>query len=980
MSPGPQKELNKSEQDYDDKFKNIADNYHQTADDSTERKNIDSARQQLSDSEKSSGKDDKKAIADTRSGKAALAAASAAGSPLAAQAAKLLGRVKVSKGGGGIIIGTIVVGLLWGLVSWIGSVTMVINMTENLLDTNNGGESAYQRRIAKVLGLKLGEADPLCDSKKVKCKMNRITTRGLKTLARKGVIARDASGKDLSTSTGKYPDSKISVYEVDGRKIKPADMKGYLVNDPKLAAKILGRSGAFNLRFQMWRGGVMKKHFFDRFGIKRDGGLADGKNKTGSKLTEITKKVSDRLPATDGLREKASAKITLKTEKALNRGKKGGITYLTAVAGCVLSQAPTMITYGVAAVQAARLMPLVNDIVLSPGAKTKASFLSNITSSDLDAVGRLLTEKDQNGKSALDSKFLKNAMGANTSKTGVSKDFAPGYKILTNPTLALIGNLNESEIKSSTCNVILSSQAMYSAVALNTALTVAASATIIGGLLKAAADIAIGEIVARIAAAGISFLSDEIIDQLAESDDLDKALAGDPGEKLGDALGTSAMIFKSTGAAARNVPVLRESEITAYNVIQKEQAAFKRQMDLASLSPFDITSKNTVLGSIVNNANMTIINNGTSGNYTASLMAYIANLPANALRATAVSAADYQDSSCTYAENFFMTADDGATPGVNAAGMPCHGYTGDLSTESTIAIATGTNSKGQSWIKDGDILEESPLEDIVAEDTQLAAYLDGCGSQSIEDGEWNNTSAGCTIDPADSTSESEAVATFSMDYQISQMIDGFDDEPTTTSTQSDESITTPSLNIDNLQKPVACPVDPAVKDLGTVQTQYTGSLVPTNKPTIRLCQISIIDGFGQNTSGNRISGGAIINAGAAAQFLNLAKAAKQDGVTIRASDSFRLGASGGGSGDGTQYATPGGSNHQIGVAIDFFLKDRPLGSSGSGSTTSCSQRMTSSDPVWSWLNSKAPTYGIKQYSYESWHWDVDISRQNRCPV
>ncbi|MEO5690997.1 MAG: M15 family metallopeptidase [Candidatus Saccharimonadales bacterium] len=979
MSLDTQEKLNKSEQDYDDKFKNIADNYHQTADDSTERKNIDSARQKLSDSEQESGKNDKKSIGDSKTGKAAMAAASASGSPLAANAAKLLARVKVNKTSGGVIGGVVTIGLVWGLLSWIGTSTMLINLAQNLIGTNNGGESALQRRIVKVLGVKLSEPDALCDSKKVKCKMNRITTRGVKSLARKGVIAKDASGNDLSKSTGKYPDSKIAVYEIDGKNITPPNMKGYLANDPKVAARILGRSGAFNLRFEMWRGGVMKKHFFDRFSIKRDGGIADGKNKPGSKLSAITKKVSDRLPAMDGLREKASAKITLKSEKMLARGKKGGVTYLTAVGGCVLTQAPQMITFGVAAVQAARLIPLISDVALGPGVKHQTSYFSNISSSDLDAVGSLLTEKDKNGKSALDSKFLKHEMGVNTNKTGVSTEFAPGYKLLTNPAMGLVGSINENGIKSSTCNTVLSSQAMYAAIATNSAITVAASATVIGGIIKVAAELIIGEVVARIVSATIGFLSDQVIEELAQNDELDKVLAGEPGEKFGDALGVSAMIFKSTGAAARNVPVLRESQITAYNKILAEQEDFQREMDIASLNPFDISSKHTALGSIVNSVNTAIINNGTTGNYTASFMTYVANLPANLLRQTTVSAAEYHNS-CTYAENFYMTADEGATPAVNAAGMPCYGYTGNISTERAIAIASGNNSKGENWIKDGDIVEEAPLEDIVREDTHLAAYLDGCGSQSIADGEWNNTAAGCTVDPADLTAESEAVAAFSMDYQISQMIDGYDDEPATSSLSSDESITTPSLNIDNLQKPVACPADPAVKDLGTVQTQYTGSLVPTNKPTIRLCQISTIDGFGQNASGSRIGGGAIINAGAAAQFLNLAKAAKQDGITIRASDSFRLGASGGGNGDGSQYAAPGGSNHQIGVAIDFFLNDRPLGSSGSGSTTSCSQRMSSSDPVWSWLNSKAPTFGIKQYSYESWHWDVDISRQNRCPV
>lgn len=775
MSETDKKTLNSAENDYDDKF-----GFDAKA--SQPNESTDQSRQQLAGTERDQGKDGKKAIADTAAGKAGVAAASATGSPIAGQAAKLLGKIRINKKGSGAIFAVIAVAALWAVISMFGSMSMIINLTENGLDTNNGGESAFQRRIAKVLGLKLSEPDNLCDTKRVKCKMGRITTSGLKKLDRKGVVAKAKDGTRLSTSSGKYPAAKIFIYEIDGKKIKPADIKGYLANNPKAAAKILGRAGAFNLRYELWRGGVMKKHFFDRFGIRRDGGLADGKSKTGTKLADITKRVKERLPALDGLREKASAKISVKTDKMLNRGKRGGTQYLVAVGGCVLVQAPTMIAYGVAAVQAARLLPLISDVVLSPGSKTKASFISDISPGDVDTVGRVLTSTDENGKSALDSRFLKHEIGVNTNKTGVSKDFAPGYKVMTSPFFAAANDLNESEVKTSTCNVVLSPQAMYAAIAVNTAITVAASATVIGGVAKAAIDIVVGYVVAEIAKEAVSWLGDKIIDDLAQNDELDKALEGQPGEKLGDALGTSLMLFKSTGAAARSVPVLRENELTAYNKIQAEQADLQRKMDIASLSPFDISSKYTALGSITNSINMAIVEKGGStGNYATSVLAYLTNLPTNIMRSTTVSAAEYQNS-CTYAADFGMTADNGATPAVNAAGMPCYGYTGNMSVESAIDHATSPDNKGDIWVKDGDIPEEASLQDIVKEETRLDDYLIGCGSQAIEDGEWNSTASGCTIDPEDA--ETEAVAAFSMDYQISQMVDGFDIETAGSPTES----------------------------------------------------------------------------------------------------------------------------------------------------------------------------------------------------
>lgn len=149
-------------------------------------------------------------------------------------------------------------------------------------------------------------------------------------------------------------------------------------------------------------------------------------------------------------------------------------------------------------------------------------------------------------------------------------------------------------------------------------------------------------------------------------------------------------------------------------------------------------------------------------------------------------------------------------------------------------------------------------------------------------------------------------------------------------------------------------------DAGTVTTKYTGSLVSSPRPTIRLCKLGSI-------------AGATVNAAVSSNFQQMGEAAKAAGRALSATSSFRLNDSCGGTGTGSNCASPGQSPHQLGVAIDFALTDGRTGSS----TTSCAARTTSNDPRWIWLRDNAASYGIKQYTYENWHWDT-TGMSNRC--
>ena len=162
-------------------------------------------------------------------------------------------------------------------------------------------------------------------------------------------------------------------------------------------------------------------------------------------------------------------------------------------------------------------------------------------------------------------------------------------------------------------------------------------------------------------------------------------------------------------------------------------------------------------------------------------------------------------------------------------------------------------------------------------------------------------------------------------------------------------------------------------DLGIVTTLYDGDVKKEPGPLkIRLCQIVDIPGFGNNTQGTQVSGGATVDARVSKAWVALGRAAKEDGVSLSSFSSFRLAHSCGGKGDGISCAKPGKSFHQTGLAIDF---DNMRAINRNAGT--CANRVTFNSPQYNWMRENANKFGVKQYSVEAWHWDFGPF-DNRC--
>lgn len=674
---------------------------------------------------------------------------------------KLLKAVGVAKKRGGIIGLVSLFGVGGALLAgFFGPTSMLVNLVENFAISNDSSSTVLEQRFAKVFGhMAESDSQTLCaQGSNITCKMGRLSNKSLKQLSKKGVVALDANKQPINFSKGTYPDKNPSHYEFtanDGtKKNVPANqLRGFLANkdNRKYAAKLLGTGGAFNLRVKAWSGKYIQQKFFNKFSLSKKGGLADGSDKKHAsaqeKLKASTEKLLSAIPGVDTLKG-VDAKIKTKIGDKLEGSKGGGAAYNVASAYCVATKAPAVISAGVAGVQLARLLPIANDLVLSPGSKLKASGVDKanaVTGGDMDTIGTLLTNKTKNadGKmtSALDSPYLLAALGVNKAKPPVSAKFAPGYSVLTDPSMKALRD--EGRRAAPACNAILTPMAMFIFATIESAITktnpAGAIAGIVGGFVVGAATAPIVEkIVGEVGKAAI--------EELAKSDNLENL----QGEELGDALGVSAAAFFAAGSMARNIPTLTESQVVAFNSLRNENETLQKEMDIASLSPFDTSSRYTLLGSIVHTMQMGVLTSGSYNGSPVSILGSLVQLP-QSLLSTKVSAANYTENSCSYADSFDLSGKEGtSTPAINMAGLPCTGITAEQAVMEPSEAATIMIEKG--WV-DGskEVGENATIDDLIAQDiikkdTPLSAYIESCSDAST--GDYIIDAPGCTVKPS----------------------------------------------------------------------------------------------------------------------------------------------------------------------------------------------------------------------------------------
>ena len=741
-----------------------------------------------------------------------------------------------------------ILGLGGGILGiFLSPATMLQNIMENFTWKNDSATPSKISRIKQVMNGFLDSKDGpgICanSSKKIRCRTGKLSYKALTKFNKSGIIPVDVDGNEMKLKKTGYPEKNPTHWKVeglnDGKPIESSKLKDELLKkeNRKIASKVYGRTGLFKMRFRAWTGKHISK-LYKKFGLKRNSAISKIDKKLGVK--EKANKLKEKLPGFND--DKAIGGINERVAKSTEKLKKGGLVYVAAAGICLALKLPNIIASGVAAIQLVPLLGLVMDVILSPGSQAKASGLdssgSGFSQETMETIGTMLTERgkmkgsDNAEGSALDSPYLLAAMGVNNDKPGIAKNYIPGYSVATNP---IVRTLNSAEeVSEPVCNYILSPVAMYSSQAVDLAIDATGAATFgLTSLAKWIAKKTLATVTTELLKYAVGDTVKRVLKELAVS-----MLTSNNAQykDLGDALGVGAAAFFASGSMGQMLPGLKMSQLAEFNGIQIANEEFQKEMDIASLSPFDTSSRYTFLGSIFHNMGNMMMANGTYSKTPVAMLSNILRLPSMALSysSTAKAASGmYSDKYCGYAKDFSMGSGSSEDPAVNMAGLPCTGITNsqaNMSVEEAIQIA-----EDEGWIqKDMDIPDGADISDLmnngyIVKDTPLHDFVEDCGDAST--GSYWFSNGGCTA-PSDSTRVAKitektykdeegkditnesfgtensakqyddrklsAMSVLLIDFQIAQSINGEDDEedaPSTTAKAPDngEAVGEPQL-------------------------------------------------------------------------------------------------------------------------------------------------------------------------------------------
>lgn len=875
-----------------------------------------------------------------------------------------------------------ILGLGGGILGiFLSPATMLQNIMESLTWKNDSATPSKISRIKQVMNGFLDSKDGpgICanSSKKIRCRTGKLSYKALTKFNKSGIIPVDADGNEMKLKRTGYPEKNPTHWKVeglnDGKPIESSKLKDELLKkeNRKIASKVYGRTGLFKMRFRAWTGKHISK-LYNKFGLKRNSAISKIDKKLGVK--EKANKLKEKLPGFND--DKAIGGINERVTKSTEKLKKGGLVYVAAAGICLALKLPNIIASGVAAIQLVPLLGLVMDVILSPGSQAKASGLdssgSGFSQETMETIGTMLTERgkmkgsDNAEGSALDSPYLLAAMGVNNDKPGIAKNYVPGYSVATNP---IVRTLNSAEEASEpVCNYILSPVAMYTSQIVDTAIDAAGAASFgLTSLAKWIAKKTLATVTSELLKYAVGDTVKKILKELAVS-----MLTSNNAQykDLGDALGVGAAAFFSAGSMGQMLPGLKMSQLAEFNGIQIANEEFQKEMDIASLSPFDTSSRYTFLGSIFHNMGNMMMANGTYSKTPVAMLSNILRLPSMALSysSTAKAASGmYSDKYCGYAKDFSMGSGSSEDPAVNMAGLPCTGITNsqaNMSVEEAIQIA-----EDEGWIqKDMDIPDGAGISDLmkngyIVKDTPLYDFVEDCGDAST--GSYWFSNGGCTA-PSDSTRVAKitektykdeegkditnesfgtensakqyddrklsAMSVLLIDFQIAQSINGEDDEedaPSTTAKAPDNGEAVGEPQLEEAQAKWGSYENGKIPDSELQALSFS----PSNK----------------------------MNKKAAAAMEEMNKAYKADnGSDLIINDAYReydrqvklreqLGSTAG---------VPGTSNHGWGLAADIEVG--PFGSS-----------------AYNWLKANAHKYGYVHPAWaepggsnpEQWHWE-----------
>ena len=898
------------------------------------------------------------------------------------------------------IAGTL--GLGGGIMGiFLSPATMLQNIMENFTQKNDSASIVKEVRMKKVMNkmIDAGDNAEICKNKKIRCKTGRLSNKALKKFKKSGLIPVDADGKEMDVKGRGYPEKNPTHWKIegvnDGKPIEASKLKDELLKkeNRKIASKVYGRTGLFNMRFRSWTG----KHIsglYNKFELKRNSAISKIDKKLGIK--ERREKLKEKLPKfKEG---PALGKVREGVNKLGGKLKKGGLAYTISAGACAAVKIPSLIGAGAAALELAPVLGLVMDVILSPGSQAKASGLgsqpvaallfgqkalaaestggSGFSQETMETIGTMLTERgkmegsENTEGSALDSPYLLAAMGVNSNKPGIAKNYIPGYSVVTNP---IVQGFNKAkEATEGVCDYILSPVAMYAFMAAEAA--AAASTGGVSAIISFAGKMTLSEVIKKVLEYAVGEQVKKILTELAKSLlTPDKAQYKD----LGDALGVGAAAFFSAGSMGQMLPGLKMSQLAEFNGIQIANEEFQKEMDIASLSPFDTSSKYTFLGSIFHNMGNMMMVNGTYSKTPVAMLSNILRLPSMALSysSTAKAASGmYSDKYCGYAKDFSMGSGSSEDPAINLAAMPCSGITksqANMSVEEAIQIA-----EDEGWIKkDADIPDGATISDLmdkyIIKDTPLYDFIEDC-SDASSGNYWFN-SGGCTA-PTDSTQTTSSTAPTYKDNENKDITDQSFGADNSAKQYDDKKLSAMSVLLIDFQIAQSINGEDDEEEAPSTTAKAPDNGEAVGEPQLEEAQQ---DGWGGYSNGEipdselqalSFSPENKMHKKAATAMEEMNKAYKADnGSDLTINEAYRDCAT------QAAYATPGNPLYQGGNAADY-----PPCQSNHGWGLAVDINVGGFDSsVYKWLKANAHKYGYVHPAWaepgtkksEAWHWE-----------
>ena len=881
-----------------------------------------------------------------------------------------------------------ILGLGGGIMGiFLSPATMLQNIMENFTWKNDSASVVKETRMKKVINRMLGSGDDagICNNKKIKCKTGRLSNKALTKFKKSGLVPVDSDGKEIDIKKRGYPEKNPTHWKVeglnDGKPIESSKLKDELLKkeNRKIASKVYGRTGLFKMRFHAWTG----KHIsglYKKFELKRNSAISKLDKKLGIK--EKREKFKEKLPKfKEG---PALEKVGKGVSNLGSKLKKGGLAYAISAGACTVVKIPNLIAAGVAAIQLAPLLGLVMDVILSPGSQAKASGLdssgSGFSQETMETIGTMLTERgkmkgsDNAEGSALDSPYLLAAMGVNNDKPGIAKNYIPGYSVATNP---IVRTLNSAEEASEpVCNYILSPVAMYTSQIVDLTIDAAGAATFgLTSLAKWIAKKTLATVTTELLKYAVGDTVKRVLKELAVS-----MLTSNNAQykDLGDALGVGAAAFFASGSMGQMLPGLKMSQLAEFNGIQIANEEFQKEMDIASLSPFDTSSRYTFLGSIFHNMGNMMMANGTYSKTPVAMLSNILRLPSMALSysSTAKAASGmYSDKYCGYAKDFSMGSGSSEDPAINLAGMPCSGITksqANMSVEEAIQIA-----EDEGWIKkDTDIPDGADISDLmtsgyIVKDTPLYDFIEDCSA--AEKGEYWFNSGGCTA-PTDSTQTTSSTAPTYKDNENKDITDQSFGADNSAKQYDDKKLSAMSVLLIDFQIAQSINGEDDEEEAPSTTAKAPDNGEAVGEPQLEEAQQ---DGWGGHSNGEipdselqalSFSPENKMHKKAATAMEEMNKAYKADnGSDLTINEAYRDCAT------QAAYATPGNPLYQGGNAADY-----PPCQSNHGWGLAVDINVGGFDSsVYKWLKANAHKYGYVHPAWaepgtkksEAWHWE-----------